>query len=342
MLRSAASFYRRQQRTSARAVLAARRAWRRLDFQDLDGSWPAVERLLLPLMVAAQTASADSGADYVDRVLAEQDIDADAEAQVRTVALVGVASDGRDLDTLLYSPVTAVKARVGDGWDQQAAMTSGQSVLDRIVATQVQDIGRVAVGLAMVARPSVHGYTRMLNPPSCSRCAVLAGKFFRWNTGFQRHPHCDCVHIPTQESLAGDLTTDPNAYFHSLNQTDQNRLFTNAGAQAIRDGADLGQVVNARRGAFGLTPAGARLTNEEARALRNGLNRGRLQTQRVFGRDLFTTTEGTTKRGTAGRQMEHLPGGRKVPRLMPESIYQIAGADRAEAIRLLRRFGYLL
>jgi hypothetical protein len=66
-----------------------------------------------------------------------------------------------------------------------------------------------------------------------------------------------------------------------------------------------------------------------------------LQTQRIFGRDLFTTTEGTTKRGVAGKVMEGLPGGRKAPRLMPESIYQIAGRDRDEAIRLLRRFGYI-
>lgn len=28
-------------------------------------------------------------------------------------------------------------------------------------------------------------------------------------------------------------------------------------------------------------------------------------------------------------------------RVMPESIYQIAGDDREEAIRLLRRFGYI-
>lgn len=128
-------------------------------------------------------------------------------------------------------------------------------------------------------------------------------------------------------------------------------MFTKAGAESIRLGADIGQVVNARRGAAGLAPAGARLTAAEVQALRSGRSVGRLETRDVFGRQLFTTTEGTTTRGKAGvglgAKVDGVKTGKgryrsaRAPRLMPESVLQIAGNDRAEAIRLLKRFGYL-
>ncbi len=116
-----------------------------------------------------------------------------------------------------------------------------------------------------------------------------------------------------------------------MSTQEQDKVFTKAGARAIRDGADVARVVNARRGAAGLTPAsGGRLTEAEKKAARRGLERGRLQRTRVFGRDHFLTSEAVTKRGI----------NRKI-RLMPESIYEIAGDNRDEAIRLLKVHGYI-
>ena len=177
------------------------------------------------------------------------------------------------------------------------------------VQTILADARRAATSVAITARPSVSGYVRMLNPPSCSRCAVLAGRWYRWNEGFERHPRCDCLHIPAEEADATDLRVNPALYFESLDERDQERIFTVAGARAVRDGADIGQVVNARRG---------------------------MRTAQLFGQDLLVTTEGTTRRGGASRART----GRKGPRLMPESIYSVA-TDRADAIRLLRVNGYL-
>ena len=148
---------------------------------------------------------------------------------------------------------------------------------------------------------------------------------------------CDCVHIPSAESDPEDLAVNPKALFESMSRTEQDKVFTKAGAESIRDGADMNQVVNARRGAAGLTPAGARITAEEARVLRGGREVGRLQTTNVLGQDLFVTTEGTTARGLAGRRLDAA----KTPRLMPESIYKVADGNRDEAIRLLKRFGYI-
>lgn len=310
MLQSALEHYRRQQRLSAAAVVAVQEA-------------RAAERQL-ELVIAFQIAAARDAAAAVPLMLDEQGLSADSEIQFTPAAVAGVASDGRPLDTLL-------------------AQASNDSQLGLMVATQIQDAARAAASIGIVSRPRVDGYVRMLNPPSCSRCAILAGKFYRWNKGFDRHPKCDCRHIPSSESLAGDLTTDPQAYFDSLSPSEQDRIFTKTGAQAVRDGSDLHQVVNARRG---MNTAQPRSVFELTKV---GDQRQRLQAVDVYGRQTAITREGITVRGRYGKSRGDamkVKGQRysatKTPRLMPESIYQIAGDDRAEALRLLKLYGYVL
>lgn len=193
----------------------------------------------------------------------------------------------------------------------QQALEEAQRFIDTVTATILSDTARAAESAALVPREFVEGYVRMLNPPSCSRCVVLAGRFYRWNDGFDRHPLCDCRHIPASEAIAGDLRLNPSAYFDSLSLADQDKTFTAAGARAIRDGADITQVVNARRG---------------------------MQVAQVGRRDVLVSLEGTTRRGLASRART---GRNRAPRLMPESIYANA-ADRADAIRLLRLNGFIL
>jgi hypothetical protein len=216
-------------------------------------------------------------------------------------------------------PAFETQAFIDQGMPAAQATAIGQRHLERIVATQVADAARVATGVAQVNDRAVRGYVRMLTPPSCSRCVVLAGKFYSANAGFDRHPLCDCVHIPAAEHLP-DQATDPRRYFDSLTESQQDATFTKAGARAIRDGADTAQVVNARRG---MSKAAS----------------GRRTTERVFGRDVYLTREGITKRGQAGRRLGKRNRG---VRLMPEQIYLEAAGDRAEAIRLLRLHSYLL
>lgn len=119
------------------------------------------------------------------------------------------------------------------------------------------------------------GYVRMLQPPSCDRCAILAGTWYRWNTGFKRHPLCDCIHIPAAEAAADDLTADPMAYFRSLSPEQQAYYFGKANSAAIRDGADIFAVVNAqRKGAMFTADDGRRYTTVGTRARRRKANGG--------------------------------------------------------------------
>jgi hypothetical protein len=357
--------YVEQQRLAVTTAAAATQMWRQVEPQNLDVSWLPFLRRLVVALSAAQYTAASQADQYVSATLGAQGVEVMAAGRLLPGSLAGVASDGRPLDSLLLSPVFAAKAAIGRGATVPRAMAAGQATLDMIVRTQVADAGRVADGVATAVRPRT-GYVRMVNPPACSRCLILAGKFFRYNTGFERHPNCDCIHVPARsEQAAADegLINDPKAYFDSLSPAEQDKVFTNAGAQAIRDGADMNQVVNARRGAAGLTPAGARLTAEEKRAISSG----RLQTTNVFGQPVYITTEGTTRRGLAG-QRALARGARlrgesaetvtrlsrtgavqrtvtrqrvQAPRLMPESIYQLA-TDRDDAVRLLRLYGYIV
>lgn len=251
------------------AVAASRRAWRAVQAEDLSGSWAEGVRRLSPILSEVQFLAASAGSGYVGESLAAQGSYVLPDSFVDPRGFAGVAPDGRPLESLLFSPITQVKAYIGNGAPPLAAMKMGRSNLDLLARTITSDGGRAAAGVDIASRAGV-GYVRMLNPPSCSRCAVLAGKFYRWNAGFARHPACDCKHIPSSENVEGDLRTDPYEYFQSLNPQDQVRLFGDAESKAINDGADLFQVVNSRRG---IKPGG--LITKEGTTRRGNFGRGR-------------------------------------------------------------------
>jgi len=346
---AAASYYRRQQSILLQLLLALRKVWRRMDpkanwSQQYDDD--SIGAQLVLLISAAQVAATQDADTYIGGVLRELGIISTASPVLAPKGMAGLTGSGLPVGSLMQLSVahagqtfSAAKAAAGDdmtsqipaSFDQekaaQDALDDAEQFMQQVAATIMADTARAAESAAATAHPEVAGYVRMLTPPSCSRCVILAGKFYAWNDGFQRHPLCDCRHIPVSESLAGDLTVNPDTYFHSLSSAEQNKAFTNAGAQAIRDGADINQVVNARRG---MTTA-----------------------QTVAGNTVTITSTGTTRRGLAYARLggdrsrdTRAPGERyarttKV-RLMPESIYEYARGDRDEAIRLLRQNGFIL
>lgn len=328
---SAAEHYRAQQALTMATIAAARRAWQQMT-SDFDTSWARVLPRLMLVLSAGQLAAARRGADYVPDVLDEQDIDAPAEAAFVPESLVGVASDGRPLDSLLYTSVIRAKQAAGTGLSPDRALRKGRDWLDMATQTQLADADRAAVETVMASRRKLGGYVRMVNLPACGRCIILAGAFYRWNEGFERHPGCDCRHILAQEDTADEVRTEPKKAFNAMTREEQDKAFTEAGAEAIRLGADPIQVINARRG---------------------------MQTTVLHGRQALVTTEGITRRGEFGRQEAERGGAfnavrvgrrgyirnqverraRRV-RLMPETILEQA-ESRDDAIRLLKLYRYL-
>lgn len=333
-----AESYAADQRAEIRlAIGAARRLWQRMG-PEFDAAFASILPDLLRLSDLAQSRVAEAAQAYIPTVLEETGQSAAVRAglTVNALSLVGTAGDGRTTEGLLYGAVTHAKSRVAVGAGVSEALTSSQSWLSTAMGTLLSDTGRASEKLATQARPAVTGWVRMLEPPSCGRCVVLAGRWFRSNQGFQRHPKCDCRHIPASESVAGDLTVDSRAYFDSLDATGQAKLVgSKANAAAVREhDADINQIVNAYRKETGGLPG--------------------VRTAQVYGRDVKFTTEGTTKRGLAYKQMSRADyvraageakrggyGALKAPRLMPESIAQIA-TSKADEARLLRLYGWVL
>src|SRR5690606_11927371 len=101
--------YRRLQRLSARAVVSARGAWRLLDQHALDATTPRYLARMLPILLASQQAAATSASSYVDEALREQGLDLAPVGELLPMSLVGSASDGRPLESLLVAPVRRVK-----------------------------------------------------------------------------------------------------------------------------------------------------------------------------------------------------------------------------------------
>ncbi|MFD0773459.1 hypothetical protein ACFQZ2_05910, partial [Streptomonospora algeriensis] len=263
-----------QARLSAQTGRAARELWQRLDTTDVRGSWSGLLPELLRLVATAQMAAAALSNGYLDELLGE---DAPPVAQPVPEQLGGIASDGRDLATLLTQPLITVLSRISRGEPVGRAMAAGLLQLETITRTQVADAGRAGDQVAMASRPACVAYTRVVELPACSRCIVLAGREYAWSTGFKRHPQCDCAMVPMRpgERTAGD---DPREVFADMTRAEQNKRFGSGAAEAIREGADIGQVVNARRGMQSAT----------------NRTRGRY------------TTEGTTARGIAGRRLGDL------------------------------------
>jgi hypothetical protein len=310
------------------AVSAVSRLWRRMG-SDFDGSYARLEPDLLAVLFTAQERVADGALAYVPDVLG-----GDSPPPLygsEGSRFVGVAGDGLPVASMAYGAVIQAKQAVAAGLDVADALARGGRHLTLASGTLLSDTGRAAEKVSGGAH-RVKRWTRMLNPPSCGRCVILAGKVSRQSEAFDRHPGCDCRNVPSTEDTGDDARTDPKAYLDSLSEAEQDRVLgSKANGQAFRDGADMNQLINAYRKAGAVRPA------------------------QVHGVNIKYTTEGTTRRGHAYWQMSQAQYVReqsvfkdgskylrlKSPRLMPETIYATA-KDAADAKRLLKLYGWIV
>lgn len=324
---AAAESYQAQQEALATvAVIGALRAWDGIDGKALDASWPKVLARILAVITGAQRKAAASVPGYVERVLRAQHVA--SVARLAPEAFAGLTGDGRPLKTLLYTPVALSKQRIGQGERIADVLAGEEKHVALLARTVTQDAGRMALQAQMAAEPRVRGYVRKVHLPACPRCIILSGQFYRYSDGFLRHPACDCTMIPV--AVGSDFVTaeDPAELIARMRAEHPGYLaksLTEGDVRALDHGADLNQVVNAHRGMS--TAAGP-------------------------GRKVRVTTEGTTKRGVAGKRLiaeaGAKSGGRykraRAPRLTPAQVFAEADAngwDRDEVVRQLKRFSYI-
>ena len=315
LLRATEALYADVQRKSVTAMLLARREWRTID---PNGDWFAQWSQRLPRLTAlvftAQVGAAGLGAKAVGTGLAEAGYAEPTMGTVIPAALAGWVSpswtdeDGVLLDEYLLGAVAAARGATGSERDMLA---HGGRVLEGLVSFAVADAASHAHDVQVTATRNT--YSVFTEPGSmCQRCAPLVGKRYKPGTHVKRHPRCDGVM---------EAHSDRSPYVLEPATADRIKDLTKGQQAALDEGADLNQVLNAKR---------------------KGSVSG------------IYTTEGTTRRGYAysairarhGAFAEAKKAGARytsttVGRLSPEAIYRVA-KDQADMVRLLRTYGYIV
>ncbi|QDQ12474.1 hypothetical protein [Streptomyces spectabilis] len=323
MAELAAERYSQVQSVSRGVVAAIQALWRDVPADRILSAMQGdTGRQILAAVMAGQLTAAEGAQVFVGASMAAQGAVAAPLGGLDSAALVGIASDGRPLASLLQLPAITTARSLAAGESAELAAVRGLTQMAMMAATQIADTSRAATSVAMAAHPRCISYVRVVRLPACARCIILSGRQYSYSTGFKRHPRCDCGMQPMtdEEWRAGD---SPEDLFRKMSPEEQRKRLGPAGVKALEAGADLGQVINARRG---------------------------MATAATGRGPMKVTTEGTTKRGIAakamGTEFEKVPGKRyeraTTARLMPETIFKLAGDNREHQIAMLKRYGYIV
>ena len=293
------------------SATAVRSVWMATDPENMESSWLSGALLAAELIHAGQVTAAAT----TDGWLTQETGPGEGAVNPQTAA----AAAG-DLTPALLYPLLIALNRLRRGFSTAMSILSGAAFLEMVTRSLVADAGRIADMAGMIARPRVVSYVRVVHLPACARCIILAGREYSLSDGFLRHPRCDCTVAPRRPGDTWELAS-PASLYEQMDEAQQRRAFGLAGVQAINAGADVAQVVNARRG---------------------------MTTVTRYRRTVQATTEGTTRRGLYGSRQakfqkvaDNRYATAKTPRLMPQEIFRLADGDREHAIRLLKRNGYL-
>lgn len=165
-----------------------------------------------------------------------------------TLALAADPLEEQGIDATQVAGVVPDALLTGSAAADMMDKAETNAAFDQLVLALLSDAARTAATVDLATRPAVTGMVRAITTPCCGRCAVLAGRVYRWNASFQRHPRCDCMPVGTSASAGRELATNPDALFRS----GQIRGLSRGDVEALNNGADLGQVVNVRRKKAGL------------------------------------------------------------------------------------------
>ena len=281
--------------------------WNQVDFNNVVDSWQQQLPRVTRVAEDVQEFSVIDAAAFMTVASAVQGRDIDD--QINVDSYVGsMPYTGADLDAAFAGPAYRTLEAVRQNKPPNVAMYAGVAELARLTHAVTFDTAEEA---SLAVALSQHlTYQRIPQVGCCVRCSMLTGQYFTSKV-FKRHPHCRCVHVPVLDPAdAPKRSNDPYELFNALSEEEQNKIWTKAGAQAIRDGADIYQVGNS------LTRP---LPHRRSRRF---------------------TSEGAGKHGW---YRNHAPAGKAGKRrLTVHEIYRRADGDTHTAKRLMREYGYLL
>lgn len=276
------------------ALIRAANSWKKVNPGSVVSSWEMLMPSTIGAVMLAQTDTITSNENYIDFAFNDQNIDG-LDGSLRPGSIVGtMPATGATLEAAFAGVAYHALDRIGRGRSTNEALQAGMIELSHLVQYAVADTSRAASSVRIGTAPTQIGYVRVASAGCCARCAVLAGRYYEWNTGFLRHPACKCLHFPSTAVGAAESATDPYAAFEALSRQEQDRIYTKAGAEAIRNGADMNQVVNSRRG---MTASG-RFTSEGSgrRGFYRGTAAGQAGKRRLSVNEIMRRAKGNKER----------------------------------------------
>lgn len=192
---AALAHLRKVAKLQAIGVGASRRAWAKVSPDQISESWAPEAARLNALLSELQYQVALTASAYSAAALAEQDTYEAPQRFVQARAFAGWVPDistgtyAIPTDELMLTPPIKAKEYIAAGMGVVEALQRAGAGLDLLMISGLADTGRQAASVDIMARPNV-GYIRQLVGTSCPRCVILAGRWYRWNAGFDRHPHC--------------------------------------------------------------------------------------------------------------------------------------------------------
>lgn len=300
--------------------------WRTVDRNNIRDSWTRQVPRAAALVGTMQMAAAVASERYTRNILEEQNISPQGP-RLNPQGFAGTTyplgnSSPVPLEVAVAGPAFVSLRYIGAGHDVERAMAGGYANMIAKTQTAIADAARQSEGVTSTTVEAPVRQVRIVQPGACDRCIILAGRTYR-DASFLRHPGCACSGMPTDEQNADKYTTDPYEHFNGLEEAEQDAKFGRANAQAVRDGGDIFQVVNARREMY--TSEGGALATRAGTTRRGNFGRQEQRAGRTRDR------RGRERYGVATRE-----------RLMPEAIYKQAAGDRALQLSMLEEYGFIL
>ena len=214
-----------------------------------------VPGMTVSLQAAAETALRTAGETAAREVLARAGVDRSAVSQITDLAVdpgafAGRAASGLSLENLLSIPAARAQQALTSGMPRDIAMGAGEGSLKMYATTEIHDAARLASQASTVTHRA-GGYIRVVGAMCCSRCAILAGRWYRYSAGFERHPNCfpagtivsgPQVEGATRRWFEGELVTLTTASGQQLSLTGNHPVLTSRGwvpANLLQEGDEV-------------------------------------------------------------------------------------------------------
>lgn len=166
--------------------------WPRLQYEDLDGTYPAFALSAAQIVEANRRTSAGLAASYVRNLRRSKRVGGDFQILIPDALVV------EQFNASIHgTSVAAIKTAASKATAPELAMQNALAVTRGAAARLVLNAGRDTVTATTIADPKARGWERVLGGAGCDFCRELAGRVYTTEVaGFEAHGGCGCSAEP--------------------------------------------------------------------------------------------------------------------------------------------------